>query len=543
MLETSFDRDRLLAVVVKAVAEVVPDSCLISLRADDAEPLSPVCAWDEDPEVRKTLSTLFGTSHAARDALLAQLGDSAEPLFVPELDLHALGPRLAPEALAVLKQIGARGLMVFPLRGRGRGQLIGLLSVIRHDPARPALDALDREIVEHLANHTALTLANERLFREQQSLAAELESSRFLDAVIENIPDMVFVKDADELRFVRFNRAGEELLGIPREQLLGKNDYDFFPRSEADFFTAKDQETLQARALVEIVEEPIQTRSGQRWLHTKKVPILDAQGTPRFLLGISENITDRKQTVVALRAAIARAESANRELEAFSYSVAHDLRSPLRAIDGFSEALLDDYGPAIDAMGRSYLDRIRAAAQRMGTLIDDLLRLSRVTRTELKPEPVNLSELARATVGQLERLDPRHHVEVEIADGITATGDPKLLSIVFDNLLGNAWKFSGKAPRPHVEFGEEHRAKNGSTYFVRDNGAGFDMTHKDKLFGTFQRLHREDDFPGTGVGLATVKRIIERHGGQVWAEAAVGKGATFFFTLGEPAVSPAAAAG
>jgi light-regulated signal transduction histidine kinase (bacteriophytochrome) len=325
--------------------------------------------------------------------------------------------------------------------------------------------------------------------------------------------------------------------------MLGKNDYDFFPPSEADFFTGKDRETLAGGSMVDIPEEPIQTRAGPRWLHTKKVPMVDASGTPRFLLGISEDITDRKNALAALKAAVDQAQLANRELEAFAYSVAHDLRNPLRAIDGFSQALLEDYGATFDGTGRAHLERIRGAAQRMATLIDDLLRLSRMTRTVLNPEPVNLSQLAHNAVGQLERLEPRRHVEVKVADEMETTGDPKLLAIVFDNLIGNAWKFSSKVEHARIECGVKREPSGRVVYFVRDNGAGFDMANQSQLFGTFQRLHREDEFPGTGIGLATVKRIIERHGGRIWAEAAVGQGATFFFTLGSgspPAVESTA---
>ena len=215
--------------------------------------------------------------------------------------------------------------------------------------------------------------------------------------------------------------------------------------------------------------------------------------------------------------------AANRELEAFSYSVAHDLRAPLRAIDGFSQALLDDYGGRIDGDGRRYLDRVRAAAQKMAELIDDLLQLSRITRAELAKRSVDVSQIARQIAAELER---ESHREIAIADGLAAEADPKLLAIVLENLLSNAWKFTAKREGARIELGRDDAG-----FFVRDNGAGFDMTYRDKLFGVFQRLHAASDFAGTGIGLATVRRIIERHGGRVWADARVGEGATFWFTL------------
>jgi PAS domain S-box-containing protein len=479
-------------------------------------------------------------------------------------------------------------------------------------------------------------------------------ANQFLEAVIENIPHMVFVKDAERLSFLRFNRAGEELLGMPRSELLGKNDYDFFPKEEAAFFQVKDRETLNGKLLLDIAEEPIQTARGQRLLHTKKVPLVDESGTPRYLLGISEDITDRKageeararlaaivddsddaiigrtlegmitswnhsaerifgysaaemlgrpmsilfpahhkdneahlterisrgervahyetvrkrkdgreidvsvtlspvldlsgkiiglskiaRDITELRRAhrdLVRANelaaAANRELEAFSYSVAHDLRAPLRSIDGFSQALLEDCGDQLDENGRRYLGFVRESAQLMAQLIDDILTLSRVTRSELSRQQVDLSALARAAQSRLERGHPGRSIEIVIQDGLVATGDPRLLAVVLDNLLGNAWKFTAKRSDARVEFGATTEATRLS-YFVRDNGAGFDMAYANKLFGVFQRLHAAHDFEGTGVGLATVQRIVHRHGGRVWAEGKVDAGAAFHFTLGE----------
>jgi signal transduction histidine kinase len=184
----------------------------------------------------------------------------------------------------------------------------------------------------------------------------------------------------------------------------------------------------------------------------------------------------------------------------------------------------------LDAMGQRHLERIRAGAQRMASLIDDLLHLSRVSRTELRREPVDLAKLARATVAALERNEPDRKVSITIPDELPARGDPKLLSIVFDNLIGNAWKFTGRTNEPKIELGYQREER---VFFVRDNGAGFDIAYRDKLFGVFQRLHKSSEFPGTGIGLATVRRIIERHGGRVWAEGELGKGATFYFTLSE----------
>lgn len=223
-------------------------------------------------------------------------------------------------------------------------------------------------------------------------------------------------------------------------------------------------------------------------------------------------------------------EAANKELEAFSYSVSHDLRAPLRGIDGFSQALLEDYEEKLDARGKDYLQRVRAASQRMAQLIDDMLGLSRASRGEMRREMVDLTAISKSIAAHLQEGDMGRRVEVVIAEGLCATGDPRLLQVVLENLIGNAWKFTGKQPSARIEVGQN--GNNGrSVYFVRDNGAGFDMTYAEKLFGPFQRLHSAAEFKGTGIGLATVQRIIRRHGGEVWAEGKVGQGAVFCFTM------------
>ena len=221
----------------------------------------------------------------------------------------------------------------------------------------------------------------------------------------------------------------------------------------------------------------------------------------------------------------------NDELEAFNYSVSHDLRAPLRTIDGFSQALLEDYEDQLDDEGKDYLGRTRAACQRMGILIDDLLNLSRVTRGELRHEEVNLTAIALQVKQELEEGNPGRKVTFEIADGAVTMGDPNLLRAVLDNLIGNAWKFTGNHETATIQFGVAD--DNGRpAFFVKDDGAGFDMEYAENLFGAFQRLHGMTEFSGTGIGLATVQRIIHRHGGRVWAEGEVEKGATFYFTVG-----------
>lgn len=226
----------------------------------------------------------------------------------------------------------------------------------------------------------------------------------------------------------------------------------------------------------------------------------------------------------------AELEAINQELEAFSYSVSHDLRAPLRSIDGFGLALLEDYGAVLEGDGKVYLERLRANTQRMGELIDAMLQLCRVVRAGMKVETVDLSAMADEIAAGLVEMDGTRQVEFACEKGITVQGDPRLLRVALENLLSNAWKYSTRTEHPRVEFGAL-RSDSGITCFVRDNGAGFDMTYVDKLFNAFQRLHSSAEFAGTGIGLATVRRIVQRHGGRVWAEGAPGMGATFYFSL------------
>jgi light-regulated signal transduction histidine kinase (bacteriophytochrome) len=223
-------------------------------------------------------------------------------------------------------------------------------------------------------------------------------------------------------------------------------------------------------------------------------------------------------------------QTANRELEAFSYSVSHDLRAPLRSIDGFSLALLEDCSERLDAVGKEHLKRVRAATQRMSTLIDELLNLARVARSEIRWGKVDLSALSRSIVEDLKTREPERRVECFIAEGVIVNGDSELLRVAMENMLNNAWKYTSAHATARIEVGCTQQ-EGKSIYFVRDDGAGFDARYASRLFGAFQRLHSTHEFAGTGVGLATVQRIIRRHGGEIWAEGAVEKGATFYFSL------------
>src|SRR5918998_2412657 len=266
------------------------------------------------------------------------------------------------------------------------------------------------------------------------------------------------------------------------------------------------------------------------WIEPRFKPLYDAEGNLVAVDGIARDVTQRKLAETALIRRTEELAHTNAELEQFTYSVSHDLRAPLRSVDGFSQVLLEDYAPGLDEEGQDYLRRVRVASQHMGELIDDLLELSRLNHSSVREETVDLGVLAKAFAYELRKSQPGRRVEFAIEEGLLVQGDRRLLRVALNHLLDNAWKFTQKHPRAKIELGVR-QGDGEPTYFVSDDGAGFNMAYADKLFGPFQRLHSSTEFEGRGIGLAAARRIIHRHGGRVWAEGAVGEGATFYFTL------------
>ena len=329
-------------------------------------------------------------------------------------------------------------------------------------------------------------------------------------------------------RFKRVNPAWEQVLGWTPADLIATPYLDFVHPD--DRAVTAESSRLATGSAVHSFENRYRCRDGSyRWLSWKSVPLL-AEG---LIYAVAHDVTDERKSEQALQQHAAELASANRELEAFSYSVSHDLRAPLRHIDGFAQALAEDYADRLDTTGSHFISRIRAGAQRMGTLIDDLLSLSRVTRAPLTRTTLDLTSLVREIATRLEEDDPQRGVTWRIAPGVQGRGDAHFVRIALENLLGNAWKFTSKRADGVVEFSTLTSPDGERVYVVRDNGAGFDMAHASKLFGAFQRLHAAADFPGTGIGLATVQRIVRRHGGRIWAEGSIDAGATLFFTLGD----------
>ncbi|MBW4482002.1 MAG: PAS domain-containing protein [Tildeniella torsiva UHER 1998/13D] len=299
-----------------------------------------------------------------------------------------------------------------------------------------------------------------------------------------------------------------------------------------------DFERILQRSAPSVLEFRVYRSDGElRWIRATALVQRDNQGQPCRLIGTNTDITEAKQAEEQLLRTTAQLEASNRELEAFAYSVSHDLRAPLRAIDGFSRALVEDYGDQFSDEGRDYFDRIRHNVSRMGRLIDDLLRLSRVSRSAITYTSLNLSALVQEQIDELRHDEPDRAVAVAIAPDLTVTADPTLMRVAIANLVQNAWKFTAHHPSARIEFGMVIQGGE-RIYSLRDDGAGFDMAYANKLFGVFQRLHNTDEFPGTGIGLATVQRAIHRQGGRVWAEAALEQGATFYFTLPSGSTGP-----
>jgi PAS domain S-box-containing protein len=428
------------------------------------------------------------------------------------------------------------------------------------------------EIVAIKNEKCILSSINDITVRKETENAL-LESEALVRAVMDNLPIGIAVNSVDPAvifsyvndNFIKFYRITRETITGPddfwnavyeepefreamKKRVLGDcasgdpermywKDIPISRKGEETTFVSARNIPLPARKLmISTVWDVTEERKVQKEIWRlneeleKKVSgqTGELRKTQLALLNLVDDLNESTKNVASTNKSL---EAVNKELAAFSYSVSHDLRAPLRAIDGFSQAIIEDYADKpLDETGRTYLEKIRRGTQNMGQLIDDMLNLSRVTQSEFVVEQIDLSKMVRSIIAEYQESKPEKQVTVNIQEDVTIRGDHRLIRIVFINLLGNAWKFAGKREDPHIEFGMTQ--KDGlKTIYVRDNGVGFDMAYAGKLFGAFQRLHRTDEFPGTGIGLATVQRIIHRHGGHVWAEGEIGKGATFFFTL------------
>jgi len=350
------------------------------------------------------------------------------------------------------------------------------------------------------------------------------------------MPDQIYFKDL-KCRFIRNSRSQASLLGLSDPaQAVGKTDFDFFPHAAKAY--DEEQEVMRSgKSLVDFEEWVVWPDGRETWVSTTKVPLRNSEGETIGIFGISRDITERKrieQDIQQLNSDLekqaAQLQVAHKELEAFSYSVSHDLRAPLRAIDGYTRILVEDYEAILDEEGKRVCGIISAEARRMGQLIDDLLAFSRLGRKEMYSSNIDMKALVVSVLNDLEKEEDRERIDLKIASLPSVKADSSLIRQVWINLLSNAIKFTSKRDRAAIEVGSKS-TNDEVIYYVRDTGAGFDMEYANKLFGVFQRLHSESEFEGTGVGLAIVQRIVRRHGGRVWAEGEVDRGATFYFAL------------
>lgn len=408
-----------------------------------------------------------------------------------------------------------------------------------HDELGTVVSALNT--MQNNLNHSFTALQNsERELRQHREHLEELVEKRTAELkqqamIIDQIHDAVVSTDMEGY-VISWNKGAERLFDYTAEEALGKHISFLHPEDEVDRLQIDIIEPLQRKGEHEIELKLIRKGGETFFAHLALSLLHDKYGTVKGMIGYTMDVSARKQAELKAHRKALELQAANKELEAFAYSVSHDLRAPLRSISGFSSVIVEDYADRLDESAIDYLKRIQSGTMRMSHIIDDLLKLSRLTRVELNPQNINLTKLVNDIMTQLQQQEPERIVDVKIANNIRANGDIGLLKVALENLLSNAWKYTAKKDRAVIEFGSYGKDRE-KVFFVKDNGAGFDMRYATKLFGVFQRMHAEREFPGIGIGLATVQRIIKRHGGKIWAEAEPHKGAIFYFTLNDAIIS------
>ncbi len=446
--------------------------------------------------------------------------------------IQALHPEDRPHLEKILARLPLSAAQAYKLEFRAR----------RHDGEMRVLSStaaaeLDEE--ERVSGYVGIV---SDITSKRQAEDEIREGLRRFETLAEVAPLGMYRGDSrGRTRFV--NDRWIEMTGLTREEAANYGWRNALPPDERDRVLSGLEQTIPRGIPFSAEHRLIRSDGRVSWVIHHCVPEFDEEGRVSGSLGVLTDVSELKETLrenerlnneleERVRSRTAELENANRELEAFCYSVSHDLRAPLRSIDGFSSSLMEDCGAELGNTARGYLLRVRESTHRMSSLIDELLSLSRLSRSDLHRETVDMSGLVRGICEEQLSAEPQRPMEFRIQDGVTAHGDTELLRAVLQNLIGNAWKFTGKTDTPAVEFGCENNAAGEKVYFVRDNGVGFDMAHAKRLFRAFERLHSKKEFDGTGIGLATVDRIIKRHGGRVWAESEPGCGSTFRFVLG-----------
>jgi PAS domain S-box-containing protein len=548
---------RIMLLNARQIQRVLGKERIILLSIEDITERKEIEAGLE--KTRKELEVIKKTADEASEFAESVINTVREPLISLDQDLRVVSVSRSFYEVFKVKPKETLGQLIYDL-GNKQWDIPKLRELL--ETILPQKTTFDNYEVEH--NFT--TIGRRIMLLNARQIQRVLGKERIILLAIEDITERREIEDGlektrKELAVIKQSEDeareyAESVINTVREPLIAL-DQDLrvvsVSRSFYDFFKVKPEETVgqliydlgnkqwdipKLRELLETILPQKTTFDNYEVEHNfatigRRIMLLNARqiqrvlGKERIILLAIEDITERKEIEAGL-------ERANKEMEAFSYSVSHDLRAPLRGIDGWSLALLEDYKDKLDETGQKYLNRVRSETQVMGKLIDDLLMFSRQSRKEMKLQQLDITVMAHSIISVLQEQNPTLQTDFVIQPGLKAQGDASLIEIVLNNLLGNALKFSSKNKHSRIEFGETEKDGN-KAFFVRDNGVGFDMVYANKLFGVFQRLHSSSEFPGTGIGLATVQRIINRHGGRIWAEAKVNQGATFYFTLEEEA--------
>ncbi|MES2642983.1 MAG: ATP-binding protein [Myxococcota bacterium] len=564
--EAVTDEQKLLQLVVERVCALTGDACVIRLL-DENGVFRSVAQHHADPKLLQRVRMVsqatqpnpcLGVWHTLlTERRLVRL------VVAPD----RLPPGLTPEQRALFEHTPVTHFLGVPLVARGR--VIGGVLVVRCARPEPHADE-DVALLRDLAERAALAIDNARLYTAERNartraedaedaLRAELaerlraeeqrrESDERLHLLVQSVVDYAIFLLDQEGRIASWNAGAQRIYGWAEADVLHRHVTFLLPKTRTATSVDEVLDAAKTAGRAEIEGWGARSDTSRFWANTV-VSAIRSNGSR--LLGfavITRDLTASRETEAVqnmnslLEARTRELAAANEELEAFSYSVSHDLRAPLRAIDGFSQALLSDYADVLDETGASHLRRVRVGVSRMRQLIDDMLQLSRSTRIALEPAPIDLARIAADVAAELRARDPERAVQVEIPENLHVHGDPRMLRIVMENLLGNAWKFTRNQPAARIVVSGVTRPDE-VVVTVADNGAGFDMTYARRLFQPFQRLHSAEEFEGTGIGLAIVRRIVHRHGGRVWAEGKPDSGASFHFSLPVREVSEQATAG
>ncbi|PWH12340.1 MAG: hypothetical protein DDG60_13725 [Anaerolineae bacterium] len=530
--ENLYQALRALVIELKSLIQV--DAFYVGLYDDTTHLMSFPLYISRDQEVSISPRNLV-----QQPGLTAHVIHTRQTLYLPDVQSPEVLQRFK---IVVIADPDIRTYLGIPLINEGR--ILGVMSVQAREPNTYSEDQI--RLLETLASQAAIAVEKYELLRQLQKELAERkqvegalrESEARLQSIIAQFPYDLWVCDAESRYIIVSGRnRGNYSTSLGKTAL----ELDDMPLELRQEWQAEHERVLRGETIYKGPFDVIADGKRKSYIVTLAPIVMDEQIIG--LTGLRIDVTELRraeeetrqlneqleQRVIERTAAL---EQANREMQAFSYSISHDLRSPLRAIRGFGQILRNEFGNQLDTEGKNYLERVLQAAEEMNALIDSLLALFRLSKADLHRQKLDLSAEARSIVETLRQAEPNRAVTCHVMEGLFAHADPSLMRNVLENLLGNAWKYSAKTPEAIIEFGAE--TKDGEiVYFVRDNGAGFDMQYADKLFQPFQRLHRAEDYPGHGIGLATVQRIIQRHGGRIWAESSPGQGATFYFTLSE----------